>query len=161
MRNIILPICALLISACSSIDCPVQNTVAVQYAVGYDDEFGEQVTETFTDTLWVWTQRIDGKDTLLLNRGTGLTGFSLPVSYKHPEDILVFAVADTAHVLTVDTVWMKKDDIPHFESVDCSAHFFHHITAIRSTNNRIANITIKEPRVTYNQDVTNLLIQFK
>ena len=147
--------------ACSSIDCPVQNTVAVKYVVGYDDKLGELVQETLTDTLWIWTQRSDGKDTLLLNRGVGLKGFSLPVSYQHPEDVLVFAIADTSHVITVDTVWMKKDDMPHFESVDCSAHFFHNITDIRSTHYRIEDITIKNPSVTYNQEVTNLLIRFK
>ena len=147
--------------SCSSIDCPVQNTVAVKYVVGSDDKLGELVQETLTDTLWIWTQRSDGKDTLLLNRGVGLKSFSLPVSYQHPEDVLVFAIADTSHVITVDTVWMKKDDMPHFESVDCSAHFFHNITDIRSTHYRIEDITIKNPSVTYNQEVTNLLIRFK
>ena len=150
-----------LITSCSSIDCPVQNTVAVYYAVGYDDELGDRVTETFGDTLWVWTQRSDGTDTLLLNRGTGLQTFQLPVSYQHPEDVLVFAISDTAYVLTVDTVWIKKDDIPHFESVDCAAHFFHRLTDVRSTHNRIDTIAINNPSVTYDQTVTNLLIHFK
>ena len=146
--------------ACSSINCPVQNTVAVYYAVGYDDELGERVDETFGDTLWIWTQRSDGTDTLLLNSGTGLGSFSLPVSYQHPEDVLIFAIADTLHNFTVDTVWIKKDDIPHFESVDCSAHFFHRLTDVRSTHYRIDTIAIKNPSVTYDPTVTNLLIHF-
>jgi hypothetical protein len=160
MRNLI-PLFSFLILACSSIDCPVQNTVAVYYAVGYEDELGERVTETFGDTLWIWSQRSDGQDTLLLNRGTGLETFQLPVSYQHPEDILIFAIADTLYNVTVDTVWMKKDDIPHFESVDCAAHFFHRITAVRSTHVRIDTITIQNPSVNYDPTVTNLLIHFK
>ncbi len=147
--------------SCSSIDCPVQNTVAVRYAVGYEDNTGTFVQETLTDTLWIFTQRKDGTDTLLLNRAVGAKEFTLPVSYQHPEDVLLFLVADTAHIITVDTVWMKKDDIPHFESVDCSAHFFHNITAVRSTHYRIEDIVIKESSVTYNPGVQNLLIRFK
>jgi hypothetical protein len=150
-----------LITSCSSIDCPVQNTVAVYYAIGYSDEEGELVSETLGDTLWISTMINGGKDTLLLNRGTGLQSFSLPVSYNHPEDILVFTIADTLYNTTIDTVWIKKDDIPHFESVDCSAHFFHRLTAVRSTHFRIDTITIKEPSVTYDPTVTNLLIRFK
>jgi hypothetical protein len=149
------------VNACSSINCPVQNTVAVYYAVGYDDELGDRVSETLNDTLWVWTQRSDGTDTLLLNRGTGLQTFQLPISYQHPEDMLVFAIADTADVLTIDTVWIKKDDIPHFESVDCAAHFFHRLTDVRSTHYRIDTIAINNPSVTYDPTVTNFLIRFK
>ena len=111
--------------------------------------------------MWVFTRRSDGTDTLVLNRGIGLKEFTLPVSYQHPEDMLVFLIADTAHIITVDTVWMKKDDIPHFESVDCSAHFFHNITAVRSTHYRIEDIVVKESSVTYNPSVQNLLIRFK
>jgi len=147
--------------SCSSIDCPVQNTVAVRYAVGYEDNTGTFVQETLADTMWVFTRRSDGTDTLVLNRGVGLKEFTLPVSYQHPEDMLVFLIADTAHIITVDTVWMKKDDIPHFESVDCSAHFFHNITAVRSTHYRIEDIVVKESSVTYNPSVQNLLIRFK
>ena len=151
----------LLNTSCSSINCPVQNTVAVYYAVGYDDELGDRVTETLDDTLWIWTQRSNGTDTLLLNRGTKLQKFQLPMSYQHPEDMLVFVIVDTVQVMTLDTVWIKKDDIPHFESVDCAAHFFHRITDVRSTHYRIDTIAIKEPSVTYNQSVTNFLIRFK
>ena len=150
----------LFITACSTIDCPVQNTVAVYYGIcAYDN--GEEVTDTLTDTLYVWSQRSDGKDTLLLNRGVNISSFSLPASYSHPEDILVFYVVDTTHVWTLDTVWLKKDDIPHFESVDCSAHFFHELTAVRSSHRGIDTIIINNPSVTYDPTVVNLHIHFK
>ena len=116
---------------------------------------------TLTDTLWVFTERSDGNDTLLLNRGVGIKSFSLPVSYSHPEDVLLFVVADTSGVYTLDTVWVKKDDIPHFESVDCSAHFFHRLTAVRSTHEGIDSITIVNPNVDYDTNTTHLHIYFK
>ena len=142
--------------ACSSIDCPVQNTVAVNYAIC--DAEGQEAA--LTDTLWVWTRRSDGTDTLLLNRGIGLTTFSLPVSYSHPEDTLLFYIADTNGFWTLDTLFLKKDDIPHFESVDCSAHFFHRLTGTRCTHNGLDSVTIETPLVSYDQTKTHLKIYF-
>jgi hypothetical protein len=144
------------VSACSSIDCPVENTVATQYAIMGADG---QATE-FADTLYVLTRRADGRDTLL-NRLTGKDSFSLPISYTHPEDTLIFYITDSYHQQTLDTVFLKKEDIPHFESVDCAAHFFHRLTAVRSTHEGIDSITIVNPHVTYDQSQTHLNIFFK
>lgn len=147
----------MVLSACSTVDCPVQNTVSTQYNIVDVDGAALKTA----DTLWVWTPRSDGSDTLLLNRGIGISAFSLPVSYQHPEDTLVFFVADTLGQMTIDTVWVKKDDIPHFESVDCSAHFFHRLTAVRSSHNGIDTIYINEPSVTYDQTAVHFCIRFK
>ena len=140
--RIILLLGILFLFACSSIDCPVKNTVAVYYDVKQYDEEGELVTDTLKDTLWVWSRRVDGQDTLL-NRLVGNTRFSLPISYQQPEDTLIFAIRDTSLVFTLDTVWLRKDDIPHFESVDCSAHFFHRLTDVRCTHEGIDSVIAK------------------
>ena len=149
-----------LLCACSSIDCPVENTIAVYYYAVQKNAAGEIVADTIRDTLWVWTQRSDGRDTLL-NSFIGKTSFSLPVSYQYPEDMLVFAIKDTSLVITIDTVWLKKDDIPHFESVDCAAHYFHELTGVRCTNNGIDSLVLATTSVTYDDGVTNLRIFFK
>lgn len=144
------------VSACSSIDCPVENTVATNYAImGANGE-----ATTLADTLYIWTRRADGQDTLL-NRLTGKDSFSLPISYAHPEDTLIFYITDSYHQETLDTVFLKKEDIPHFESVDCAAHFFHHLTAVRSTHYGIDSITIANSHVNYDQSKTHLNIYFK
>ena len=143
--------------ACSSIDCPVQNTVAVNYGiVGADG-----IETTLSDTIYVWTQRSDGTDTLLLNRGVGLSSFTLPISYSHPEDMFVFLRSNSYGLRYLDTVWVKKDDIPHFESVDCAAHFFHRLTAVRSTHYGIDSVGITNSNVNYDQSYTHLHIRFK
>ena len=147
-------------SACSSIDCPVKNTVAVYYDMSQYNDEGELVADTLKDTLWVWTQRSDGKDTLL-NRLVDKTRFALPISYQHPEDMLVFAIRDTSLVYTLDTVWLKKEDIPHFESVDCAAHYFHELTGVRCTHNGIDSLVISTTSVTYDDAVTNLRVFLK
>jgi hypothetical protein len=109
----------------------------------------------------VWSRIIDGTDVLLLNRLVDKSSFALQVSYQNPEDTLIFYIADTANVWTLDTVWLKKNDIPHFESVDCSAHYFHELTAVRSTHEGIDTIILNNPSVTYDNTVTNLNIVFK
>jgi hypothetical protein len=74
--------------------------------------------------------------------------------------VLVFYMADRLGIKTLDTVWIKKDDIPHFESVDCAAHFFHHITDVRCTHEGIDSIVINNRTVDYNSTVTHLNIYF-
>ncbi|MDE6689532.1 MAG: alpha amylase [Prevotella sp.] len=150
-------ILTLLLVACSSIDCPIATTVAVNYT--FCDAAGAKTT--LDDTLSVWTRRGDGTDTLLFNRGVGQTALQLPISYQRPEDILVFRIADVLNVETLDTVWITKEDIPHFESVDCAAHFFHTLTAVRSTHRGIDTIAIINPSVTYDTSVEHLRICFK
>ncbi len=140
----------ILMMACSSIDCPVENTVALNC----------EVLNPIEDSLFVWTQRSDGRDTLL-NRGISITSFALPVSNQHPEDMLVFCRLDTAKAVTLDTLWVAKNDIPHFESVDCKALFFHELTGVRSTHHGIDTVSINNKSVTYDSSVTHLYIKFK
>lgn len=147
---------ALTMGSCSSINCPVQNTVMVKY----DVRGPGGVADTLRDTLWVLSRRMDGTDTLLLNRGVELGSFSLPVSYSHPEDTLIMLITDTHGLWTLDTLWLKKEDIPHFESVDCPPHFFHRITDVRTTHDGIDSVTIVNPNVTYDPKTTHLHIYF-
>jgi len=146
MRQVVVGLVAvLLVSACSTIDCPVQNTVYTVYNLYTSD----QRVDTLRDTMYVYTHRRDGSDTLLFNSGIGLTAFSLPISYSHPEDTIFFLTMKDRAVATVDTVFIKKEDIPHFESVDCSASFFHRLTAVRSTHYAIDSIVISKNFVDY------------
>ena len=158
MRKLLFFFVVVWLTACSSIDCPVQNIVSVQYEIR--DKAGDALS--IKDTLSVITTRLDGSNILLditthlngqdviLNRLIDKSAFSLPISYSHPEDILFFCFTDTAKTV-VDTVWIKKDDIPHFESVDCSAAFFHRLTDVRYTHNYIDSLVIIEPSVDYDQ----------
>lgn len=146
MRQVVVGLVAvLLVSACSTIDCPVQNTVYTVYNLYTSD----QRVDTLRDTMYVYAHRRDGSDTLLFNSGIGLTAFSLPISYSHPEDTIFFLTMKDRAVATVDTVFIKKEDIPHFESVDCSASFFHRLTAVRSTHYAIDSIVISKNFVDY------------
>jgi len=162
MRKLLFVIVAVWLAACSSIDCPVQNIVSVQYEIR--DKAGAALS--IKDTLSVVTTRLDGSNVLLdittlldgknviLNKLIDKSAFSLPISYSHPEDVLFFCFTDTVKTV-VDTVWIEKDDIPHFESVDCSASFFHELKGVRFTRNAIDSLVLLNKSVTYDQETVH------
>ena len=144
-------------AACSSVDCPVQNTVYTSY--GLYKAGGER--DTLRDTLTIATTRRDGTDSVLLNRSVNTTAFELPISYTDPEDTLFFTVGDTLGNVRIDTVYIKKDNYPHFESVDCSPSYFHTITAVSSTNHAIDSIVLIYPDVNYDTSRKHFNIYFR
>lgn len=152
MRKLLYLMLVMMAAACSSIDCPVDNVVETRYSIM--DSEGQGLT--LSDTMMVRSTRADGTDTIIFNRGIGINNFALPISYSHPEDILYFSFdntflvdSDTVSLHIQDTVWVKKEDYPNFESVDCNAVFFHQLTDVRYTRNYIDSIVIKNPSVTY------------
>ena len=158
MKQSLLVLAAVVLSvcACSSIDCPVQNTVRTLYVLKKQNA----EPDTLKDTLYIFTLRADGTDTLLLNAAIRQTTLSLPISYANPEDTLLFYFRN-GPFQALDTVWLRKDDYPHFESVECSTSFFHNITAVRSTHTAIDSIVINNPSVTYDPETEHLHLYLK
>jgi len=146
-----------ILTSCSTIDCPVQNTVNTYYALK-DSVQGDYTLNG--DTIDVYTRQRSGKDTLILNQLVNGSTFSLPIGYSNPEDTLYFKLRrDT--VETVDTVWIKKENMPHFESVDCSAAYFHEITDIRYTAHGLDSIVINNHTVDYDAKAQHFYLYLK
>jgi hypothetical protein len=157
MRKIIpLLIFTCTICACSSIDCPLQNTV---YSV-YKLRNYAGVVDTLKDTLTVSTQRADGTDSVLINKDVTITSFSLPVSYTNDKDILIFHVAGKTSS-TTDTVTVVKTNSPHFESIDCSPSYFHTITNVSCSHHAIDSVVINNSNVNYDNTKETFHIYFK
>ena len=133
-----------LVVSCSSIECPIKNVVATYYNI-YDSN-GDLFK--LTDTLTIYSKTKEGKDTILLNSGIGISNFSLQVSKSHPEDELYFHFFNRDYNV-MDTVWVQKEDYPHFESVECKAEFFHQLTGVRYTKHGIDSLVIKYSNVDY------------
>ena len=157
------------ITACTSIDCPVQNRVYTLYALKKADGTADTLTK---DTIWVWSQRVDGTDTVIsrtlqgtleLNyfHGATATSFELPISYTQPEDVLVMQLRNAEGIDYVDTIRIKKENIPHFESVDCQAAYFHEITSVATTHHVIDSIVINNPHVNYDAKTTHFHLYLK
>lgn len=158
MRSLLLvAVVALLMAACSSIDCSIDNVVACQWqlrcATGLDT--------LRVDTLTITTTRNDGQDATLYNKGIGITAFSLPMSYAGEADVLFLHLADTAHQSWRDTITVQKASRLHMESVDCSPQYHHTITGVSHTSNIIDSIVINDPNVTNDATKQNLLLYLR
>ena len=155
MRKIIpLLVFLSLLGACSSIDCPLNNTVYAVYTLS-----GE--VQSLPDTLTISTKRHDGHDTILLNRVVNAKDFKLPMSYNGDQDMIILSMTDTLHVTRTDTITITKTNDPHFESVDCAPVFFHTLKGVNFTTHTISEVTISKPLVNYETTETNLYIFFK
>lgn len=157
MRRMTIALIALTaMTACTSIDCPVENNVATLYKLQKAD--GTQ--DTLHDTLTVLTRLARGVDTVILNKSVETTSFQLPISYTNAADTFTFVRKSDTRELT-DTVWIEKTNLPQFESVDCKLVYFHDITSLRHTRNGIDSISVKKGRIDYDSNTENFHIYFK
>ena len=149
---------ALMLSACSSIDCPLNNRVYATFRLDGD------ITK-MEDTLTVAVPRAaDYKDddTVIINRLVGFDSIALPMSYQRAVDVYVFGIKQKdSDVSTTDTVWVTKENNPHFESVDCNPVMFHTIKDVRFTQRAIDDIKVNYNKVTYNDAKAHFLIYLK
>lgn len=158
MRKVIVALLALLaMAACSSVDCPLNHRVYTSYRLYQPDGTPDTLG---VDTLWILTTRANGTDSVLLNRlcGPSVTGFELPVSYTQPEDTFLVMLADTLGYYYPDSIFVRKENLPHFESVDCQASFFHRITSVRCMGNIIDSIVITNSDVNYDASTEHIRI---
>lgn len=154
MRKIIpILLSTILMMGCASLDCPLNNTVYTKY------KLAGNIT-TLSDTLTISTLRMDGADSVLINQDVMVDSFSIPISYSQPEDILFFEMRDTLGVTYRDTIKVRKENEAHFESVDCSPAFFHTITGVETTHNKIDSIVINNKAVNYDATKAHFLIYF-
>lgn len=144
-----------MVSACSSIDCPLNNRVYTRYKL-------DGLVTKLSDTLTISTMRtIDGSDTVLINLQVNTDSFELPMSYNADKDVFYFETKDTLGGRYMDTVAVSKTNEPHFEAVDCNANYFHTITAIDYTTNGIDSIKINNNKVSYDSQKPHFIIYFK
>ena len=74
MRKLIVFIAsALLLAACSSIDCPLNSRVFTKYKLAGN-------VKTLADTLTIYTTTALGKDSILINKDVKKDSFLLPMS---------------------------------------------------------------------------------
>ena len=107
MRSLILALTTgLFLAACSSIDCPLNNTVRSIYVLRKASDALRP--DTLTDTLTVLTTRADGQDTILLNKSVKTDSLALPMSHVRDVDVLVFELRDTLNHTLRDTLRVKK-----------------------------------------------------
>lgn len=143
------------LSACSNIDCPLDNVVSLQCNL-YDAS--TQSALTLSDVLSVTPA---GRDTLLLNQATGIKSFLLPLKEAGTQDTLLLHFANAQSAVQVDTLFVNHTPQPHFESLDCPSSVFHTLNAVRvsaqgSANSAIVDsVSLVRPIVNYD-DIENI-----
>ena len=143
----------LLVGSCSSIDCPVENLVLAHYK--FYDAAGDSLI--LYDSLSVMITKKDGVKDTVLYKMTEKSSFLLPLSYSLPEDELVLDFWNGREHM-YDTLWVKKENIPHFESIDCNAKFFHRLTNVRCTIHSIDSVVIKNSNVDFNNATVHFYV---
>ncbi len=142
----------LLVTACTSVDCPLNNLVKVNLIMK-----GE--SETIPDTITITAIRTTGNDTIF-NSGVNISNLAVPVSYTQDEDRLQIALKDTLGNTYTDTLTIKKTNQVHFESVDCPPNYFHTLTGVSTTCHAIDSVVIKNPNIDYDHTKENIYIYF-
>lgn len=146
----------LILTACSSIDCPLNNRVYTRYSLRTPN--GE--VDTLKLYMTIATNRKDGTDSVLINKDENITKFSLPISNAQPRDSFFVELAMEETVLSVDTIVVSKENKMHFESTDCAASYFHDITDVMTTHHAIDSIKVKNSEVNYDTSKSNFYIYF-
>ncbi len=118
------------------------------------------VADTLRDTLTITTRTMHG-DSVLLNRATGITEFSLPVSYTLDADTLTFSFKFKDGRRADDIVIIKKSNISHFESVDCPPTFFHDIDEISHDGTVIDSLKVNDKHIDNGTEKKNIYIYLR
>ena len=146
---------ASLFCACSSIDCPLNNRVYTQYQLFAPNG----TTDTMKLSMTISTNRVDGEDSVLINKDINFATFSLPISNAQPRDSFFVELASET-VATIDTVVVCKEDRMHFESPDCAPSYFHRPLSVSTTHNAIDSVVIKNNEVNYDTSKKHFNIYF-
>lgn len=143
-------------SACSSINCPLDNIV-VWTMTFYDSEMEEAINLPATLS-------IDAKGAgNIYNKGNSVKSIALPMSMNAAADTLYlrWQIAEDEPVVT-DTLYVSHTNSPHFEAIDCPAAIFHTITDACLAPHAdvdfpisIDSVSIRRHQVDYN-DVENI-----
>ena len=158
-----LPAAVLAVTACSNIDCPLDNVVALNCGL-YSAE--EKTSLTLRDTLTVYGRGF-GRDTVLLNRALGISSFLLPVRQGFREDTLLLRLSNLEGQEATDTIFLKHTNEPHFESLDCPPAVFHTLQGVRWTSHALSlmpltvdSVAVVRTTVNYD-DIENLKIYLR
>lgn len=151
----------IVLSACSSTDCPLNNTVSLKANFYYSPTHAQT---NVNDTLSVIAA--GRRDTTILNRYVKFNTISLPMGYAQNVDTLLFRFITSSGQVT-DSVFIAHTNEPHFVSLDCSTAFFHQIKSAACTHRSpsaefptaIDSILIVNPSVSYDK-TENLQIFF-
>ncbi|MBR3455938.1 MAG: hypothetical protein IKH26_11500 [Bacteroidaceae bacterium] len=184
----VLTLTAALAVACSSNNCPLDNTVTCNYYFYDSNDNPISLYDTLTvsvllpghDTLY--TYRIVGYPTVTSKtRIDSLVsqGYKEVVSIIRHDSILINQVVNASHLelpmayfnkadtlvfdyfnlMNNDTIYIDHDNMPQVNLPECGSYMFHRITGVKNTNAAIDKLEITNPNVNYERK-ENIRIHF-
>lgn len=158
-----LPLClaiavaAAVFSACSSVECDLQKKVECK--MQFVDQYGNKVVFGGLLSVEIETMNDESLNDTVLNLIENASEISLPLSYANDTDVLSFSFYDKELTTEVtDEISITKTNEPVFESVDCTPRFNHTIKEVKTTNNLIDSIVVKNKKVDNNASKVHLYI---
>lgn len=148
--------------ACTSIDCPLDNQVAM--VVKFYDASSQKSTN-FSQTLSVYGLKNEIEE-LLFNQGQGLKEIQIPLNAASDTDTLLFKFSDGTNT-TTERLVLQHARQQHFESLDCPSVTFHTLQSVTHKADKstslpvvIDHISIANPNVQY-EDIEHLKVYLR
>ena len=140
-----------LLAACGGEDCVINNTVAA--TINFYSTDGKAIM--VNDELTVSMVR-PGSDSIVLNRKSTPSGFTVPLGYMNECDtfVLRFTLANIS-----DSVFIHHTNQPYFISLDCGTAMFHTITSADCTHSVLQSVVVTQPEINYDA-IENLQLIF-
>lgn len=178
----------MLSAACSSNNCPLDNSVSCNYYFYDSQDHAISIGDTLSVSIL-----LPGHDTLYTYRLAGYTtiesrtridslieqGYKELVSVTRHDSTIInqvsgvaylqlpmayFNTADTlvfhyASITNNDTLYIEHDNMPHVGLPECGSYMFHNIKSVKSTDYAIERIEISNSNVNY-EGKENIKIHF-
>lgn len=125
---------------------PGYKTVYIYRKLGNKTVTKESQDTELMNQGYTETQTMQRNDTILLNRIYGASSISLPISYFHTTDTLVFTYE---RISQCDTIYIEHESYPYVEMPECGSHRFHSLKSITATSAAIDHAEIDNPNVNY------------
>lgn len=178
MKRLLSIIITTVLVACSSNNCPLENTVTCNYyfydregvAIKYGDTFSVTTLLPGRKTVYIYrklgyaTVTVDNPDTALIN-----AGYTETVTTARRDTVLVNKAKDRSSIQVPmsyynradtlifaygslsrrDTMIVEHDSYPHVELPECGTHFYHNLRSIRATDAAFDHVEIANPLVNH------------
>ena len=130
------------VTACDSgYDCTLNNTSYNNIGF-YSADTKERYP--YPDALDI-SLMVNGKDSIMIYHIIDAESISLPMSYTHDTDTVVFHY-ESGHS---DSLYIEHNNEPYYQSMECGTLMFHKIEEVRHTDVWIDSVAIKHKNVNF------------
>lgn len=145
----------LTLTACSNIDCPLDNVVLMQCNLYTVETQGAWTgTESGSQAIRLTVGAV-GTEDVFLSEAQKAASFLAPLKEGAETDtLLLLWTADDGRD-AVDTLFVSHKPQPHFESVDCPASVFHTLTSVRATSHPLSELPLTVDSVALVRSIVN------